>query len=175
MNPEKELNRICELNNGTFTKEDFKVEGELGAFIFVSDYKLEFIYNGCQIDIIYNFGNSDTATFKVEIKGTNKIPSFHLTTIDHFTKLISFRKYNWRIKSRTMSIKREIEKLLRVHQLDKLIYKTAFAPSIQGIDSKDSYTIHTFFSLVFERNIESMEQIIEFHKEFIDLLKQKYR
>jgi len=174
MNPEEELQRICEANNGTFYIGDSKFSGELGAQVFISKYKVVISHNNATMEIVYNYGNSDTAVFKIQIKNIKEIPDFRLKSIDHFTKLVLFKKSNWKVQSKDMLFKREIEKLVQKHTLDALLKNSAFEPNIQGSYSQDIYTIHTFFSLIFEGNIESMESLIEFHKGLVDLIKERY-
>lgn len=176
MDPEKELQRICDQYNGKLTIKDFKVGGaKMGESIYVVKYYLKIPFNDCMIDILYDFGNLVTADFKIDFNDLKNVPKFELTTISHFTKLVLFKKYNWKVQCKDMYLKREIEKLLQRHTLDQLIKNTAFEPTTKGVNSKKTYTIHTVFPLVFEENTSSISAIFEFHKELITIIKERYK
>ena len=146
MNPEKELQRICDQYNTKLTIEDFKVGGhELGSLLPTVKYYLKIPYNDCMIDIMYDFGNSVTAEYKIDFNDLNKAPKFQLTTIDHFTKLVLFKKHSYKVQCKDMYLKREIEKLLQKHTLDQLIKNTAFEPATKGIDSEKNIQFTAFF------------------------------
>ncbi|EDM42900.1 hypothetical protein SCB49_11407 [unidentified eubacterium SCB49] len=72
MNPETELKRICKENKGKFEHEDFKTGGENGSFVHISKYKLKIPHRDFIMNILYDFGNSDTAEFKIHTSGNKK-------------------------------------------------------------------------------------------------------
>lgn len=147
----------------------------MGESIHIVKYYLKIPYNDCTIDILYDFGNSVTADFKINFNGLEKVPKFQLTTIDHFTKLVLFKKHNWKVQCKDMYLKREIEKLLQKHKLDILMKGSAFEPTINGITSQETYRIHTVFSLVFKENTSSISSVFEFHKELTTIIKERHK
>ena len=174
MNPETELKRICENYNGVFEYEDYKVGGEIGSFVHISKYRLKIFYKNFDIDVLYDFGNSDTAEFKINKLNNNKIPEFEIKTIDHLSKLILFKKRNWNIKSSDILFKENIAYLITKLNLNELIENTAFELNTLGKQKNEKYSIRTVFSLKYEKNIESAELIINFHRSLIDLITTKY-
>lgn len=174
MNPEKVLQQICDQNNGKLTVEESVVEGDSGGKLHFVKYYLTMTYNDASFAIVYDFGNSVTADFKIEISRIANIPKFELSTIDHFTKLILFKSQHWKIRCKATHLKEKIEILFRKHKLDQLLQRTAFEPIIKGKTSAETYHIHTIFSLNFEENTKSIPVIVAFHQELIDVLKEKY-
>lgn len=172
MNPEIELRRICEVNEGEFEFEDFNVAGQTGSFVHISKYKLEIIYRNFKINILYDFGNSDTAEFKIQSTTDNIIPEFEIKTIDHFSKLILFKKRNWIVKCSDNVFKKNMDNL--ISNLSDLIENTAFELNTFGTHRNEKYSIQTVFSLKFQGHTESAESIINFHKSLIDLIRSKY-
>ncbi|WP_420573915.1 hypothetical protein [Kordia sp.] len=174
MDPEKELQRICDKNNGELIVEDFRVDGDYGSKIHIVKYRLYIIHNEATIAIVYDFGNSDTADFKLQIPTNTTVPDFHISSIDHLTKLVLFKSQNWKIHCKEPHLKEKIEQLFKKYKLDQLMQDTAFEPTIKSTTSKETYTIHSIFSLNFEQNTKSITSIIEFHKGLIDMIKEKY-
>lgn len=174
MDPEKELQRISDQHNGEFTVDDFTVYGDEYAKIHIVKYYLNLIYNDAAIRIIYDYGNYIIATYTINIQNIKNAPEFNFSTIDHFTKLILFKSQHWKIRCKATHLKEKIEILFRKHQLDQLMQRTAFEPTIKGMQMPDSYKIHTIFSLNFEENTKSIPVIVAFHQELIDVLKEKY-
>ena len=174
MNPETELKRICKNCNGVFEHEDYKVGGEIGSFVHISKYRLKILYKNFNMNILYDFGNSDTAEFKIDKSNNQKIPEFEIKTIDHLSKLILFKKRNWDIKSADNLFKENIEYLIMKLNLNELIENTTFELNTFGKQKNEKYSIRTVFSLKYEKNTESTESIINFHKGLIDLITRKY-
>ena len=170
MDPEIELKRICEQNNGDFESIDFKVAGEIGSFIHISKYKLKMMYRNFTISILYDFGNSDIAKFQMQSISNDNSPEFKIDTIDHFTKLVLLKKRNWKVIASDHKLKQNIEILMRRFKLNDLLENTAFEIKTVGKQNKDNYTIDTVFSLKYEQHTESAESIINFHKSIIDLI-----
>lgn len=163
MSFEAKLKKICKLNEGALYKH---------SSLYVLKYELKIVYRKCPINITYIFGNSNTANFKIHLSGFTNIPKFKITTIDHFTKLILFKKQNWKIECKNMSFKQKIENLLKQSRFIKLTKKTAFEPTTIGKNGIKEYTIHTFFSLNYKGKTKSINCILDFHKNIIDLIKQ---
>ena len=170
MDPEIELKRICNKNNGDFESKDFKVAGEAGSFVHISKYKLQMVYKNFIISIIYDFGNSDTAKFQMQSISKDNSPEFKIDTIEHFTKLVLFQKRNWKVTASDHKLKQNIDILMRRFKLNNLIENTAFEIKTVGKQNKHNYTIDTVFSLKYEQHTESAESIINFHKSIIDLI-----
>ncbi|EDP96069.1 hypothetical protein U8527_14260 [Kordia algicida OT-1] len=175
MDPEKELQRISDQHNGEFTVEESIVEGDSGSQLNFVKYHLKMIHNDASLVIVYDFGNYIIATYTINIQNIKNAPEFNFSTIDHFTKLILLKNQHWKLRCKATYLKEKIEILFRKHQLDQLMQRTAFEPTIKGMQMPDSYKIHTTFSLNFEENTKSIQTIFSFHKELIDTLKEKFQ
>ena len=173
-NNKKVFDDISKQNDCVYSHVDSKVPGQLGAFVHITKHDLKINHNDCIIEMNYDFGNSNTANFKINLQPYKIIPDFKLTTIDHFMKLILFKKQNWIIKCDDSTLNNAIQKLLHEHKLIDWIKKTAFEPEIKGIMIEKKYTIDTFFSLNYEGKTKSIKTILEFHKGLIDMLQSKY-
>lgn len=173
MTPKEIFQKIYNENNCELYTNSFKVNGEVGANIHITKYNLKVFYHENIIDAFYDFGNSDTALITINLPLPIPFPDFQLITIDHITKLFFFRKRNWHLKCKNRSLKNKIETLLRKHTFVNLMENTAFEPTITGIKSEFSYKISTRFSLDYSDNVTSISSILDFHKELIDLIKEK--
>lgn len=175
MNVELELKRICEKNNGEFNHKSFKVDGEIGSFVHISKYNLKITYRNVLMNIVYDFGNSDTAQYLMEIPNLQKPYPFEIKTFDPFTKLVLLKKHSWKIVSSSPSLKKEIETSIIKSNLNILFKNTAFEISTKGTIAKKNYSIATRLSLKYEGKIESVESLISFHKLLIDSLINRYQ
>ncbi|WP_298511524.1 hypothetical protein [uncultured Kordia sp.] len=175
MNTEAVLQQISDQHDGELFIEDGKVSSGMGSFFHYLQYYLRIPHNNATIHIFYDNGISATVNFNIEIDNLFNVSEFQLETISHFTKLILFKKYNWKVTCKDLYLNREIEKLLQKHTLDQLILNTGFEPNMKGLLTKTAYKIHTVYSLTFEPNVTSMYPIVEFHKELIDILKERYK
>ncbi|CAL2077303.1 hypothetical protein [Tenacibaculum sp. 190524A02b] len=169
MTSKEVFQKIHAENNSELYVNNFKVNGEIGSYIHITQYRLKVFYNSDLMDVFYDFGNSDSALITIELPKSYTFPKFQLTTIDHITKLFFFRKKNWCLKCKHPRLSKKIEALLRID----LIENTGFEPTITGNLSISSYKVTTRFSLSYSKNITSINTIFEFHKGLIDLIKEK--
>ncbi|NRD20246.1 hypothetical protein HNV08_09315 [Winogradskyella eckloniae] len=170
MHPKTELKRLSEKYNGKFTFEDSSVAGENMSNDFYSIYNLTLNHNNLNLHIVYNYGLSDTAEFKVEMSNHKNIPEFEIKTISHLSKLLLFKNRNWFVKSSDVLFKSHISNLITSLNLDDLIKNSAFELNTIGKRSHNTYTIHTVFSLKFYKHTESAASIIKFHLEVMDVI-----
>ncbi|CAL2104974.1 conserved hypothetical protein [Tenacibaculum sp. 190524A02b] len=173
MTSKEVFQKIHAENNSELYVNNFKVNGEIGSYIHITQYHLKVFYNSDLMDVFYDFGNSDSALITINLPSSHTFPEFQLTTMDHITKLFFFRKKNWRLKCKHPRLSKKIETLLRKHSLIDLIENTGFEPTITGNLSISSYKVTTRFSLSYSENITSINTIFDFHKGLIDLIKEK--
>ncbi len=167
MDPEIELKRICAEHQGIFKHEPTKVNGPSGSLIHISKYSLAIPYQQHRITIVYDYGNSDTATFKIHLKQHPKQVKFKIKTVDHLSRFLQFKKHRYSISCSNSILKNSIKASVRKHQLDDLFENTAFELHSTGQHKKDIYEIFSVFSLKYSSHAESATDLLNFHKALI--------
>lgn len=165
---------ISNVHNGVFKKFDTKVNGNLGSKIFITIYSLQLKHDGIDIQIDYEFGNSNVAEITFEMDTDTKVPHFEMRTKDHFSRLFSFNKNPWKIESKKDIFASKVIDYLDQSNLKYLANKEAFEPILKGIDANGKYNFNTKFYLGFNNKEESLLPIITFHQLLIDHIKKNY-
>ncbi len=165
---------ISELYSCSYKSEHFKVYGEMLSILPISIYTLDLIHNEIPINITYEFGNHNIAEIKFEFNSINQITEFHLHTKSNFLRLFDYKKKIWKIKCESKSMINKIKSILRLVEYTKMAQKAAFEPLINGIYSNGKYYVNTKFYLGFDNKENSIIPTIEFHKNLIDFLTNKY-
>ncbi|MEP5254860.1 MAG: hypothetical protein ABJQ39_07375 [Winogradskyella arenosi] len=173
MDPEIELKRICDEHQGTFKHEATKVNGSAGSTIHISKYRLTLPYRQHFITIVYDYGNSDTATFRIHLKQHPNQVKFKIKTIDHLSRFLQFKKHRYAISCSNSILKNSIKACVIKHQLDDLFENTAFELHSTGQHKNDVYEIYSVFSLKYSSHAESAADLLNFHKALIDLVLDK--
>ena len=126
------------------------------------------------IEIAYNLGNDNITEYNIKLVSNLNIPNIELSTTEHFVRLFLFKKNPWKIKCTDTNLSSLLKDKLRTTGLTKLAEETAFEPTISGNSKNSKYNINTKFFIGYENKVESINSILEFHKELIDLIVTKY-
>lgn len=161
---------IAKSQNATYKVNDFKVDGHVGTKLFFSVHNFIFKHKDVEISIRYEIGKSNLAEINFRIPNYAGNKEFKLDTKEHFFRLFSANKKPWKIEGSDKLFTSKINDILRQSGLTKIASETSFEPNIVGSYSHGDYTLITTFSLSFENYEDSVEPIIEFHKQLIDLL-----
>ena len=159
----------CDYNVNHYT-----VNGKVGAKIPISVYTLTLNYRNIVINLNFELGNHNLAEVKFIFYTKATIPSFDLETKDHFSRLFSFKKAPWNIKSKNEVITAKIIQLLAATGLTKIANEVAFEPHITALQSNKEFQFTTRFYLGFAYKEKTIAPVLEFHKGVIDYLYNSY-
>ena len=161
---------IADRQNTIYALDEFKVNGINGSKVFISIHTFKFIHKNVEVLLKYELGNSNLAEIKFTIPNQISAKDFKLETKEHIFRIFSANKDLWKIKGEDKLFISKVKDALNSSGLSKLADKTSFEPYILGKNSNNNYTLNTTFSLSFENYDNSIEPIIDFHKQIIDLL-----
>ena len=130
-------------------------------------------HQGVPIEIEYQFGKGDLAHFTCSFFSRTPLFSFTTCKKSHFWKLFHPRQSILQVRSPNVGFGRQIHDLLGKNGLLGLAEEHLFAPDMQGQASGQSYQLNTRFHLAFNRKEQSLEPMVSFYKDMIDLYSLK--
>ncbi len=171
---EEILSTLASDKNCTYTREDFTVAGNWGASAPVSIHRLRIAHEGLEIQMKIDLGNHNLAEVNVVIPVNSLVSDFKLTTKEQLSRLFSFDKSPWKVKTKDPQLNREVSKALDQSGLTKLAKDEIFVPTIEGLYKDLTYTVFTRYYLGFNNKEKSVELVIEFYKELIQHILSNY-
>ena len=165
---ENKFIELAEKYNCEYTVENFKVNGSLGSKLPITIYAITINHSGVDIYIVFDFGNSNMAEFRFELKFENKIPEFYLSTRDNFIRLFNKKNRVWNITCKNEIFANKIKKMLSDSGLERLAKDEAFEPLIEGVFLDNIYVFTAKYYLGFYKKEESLDLMLKFQFEMID-------
>ncbi len=171
---ESKFRKISEQYNAEYKKTEHKVSSTLGSKMPITIHNFKLTHNNSAINIVYEFGNSNVAEINLEISNKTKIPNFEVRTREQLSRLFSFNKNPWKIKSNNIIISKKLNELLNQSGLTEIAKNKTFEPTIIGNNLNGLYKLNTIFYLGFDDKEDSLVPIIDFHKSFIEFINDNY-
>ncbi|BCY29556.1 hypothetical protein [Flavobacterium okayamense] len=171
---ENKFIELAQLYNCEYKVENFTVNGLIGSKLPVTIYSITINYSGIDIDVVFEFGNSNMAEFRFELKFGNRIPNFYLSTRDNFFRLFYERSRVWNISCKNEIFEKKIFKILTDSGLNRLANEEAFEPLIEGNFSNNVYVFSAKYYLGFYKKDESLELMLKFLFSMIDFFILNY-
>ncbi|MFD2909614.1 hypothetical protein ACFSX9_12825 [Flavobacterium ardleyense] len=156
-----------EIQNATFSYEDFNVLGKGFSRLTISTYLLEVSYKGNYIRIKNEFGNHNLGTVELIIKNRT-LPEFEIKSGNHFFNLFLPKRKMINVYCKNYAFKKFLEKKLIDSKLEQIAQNNLFEPKITNNTFEFNSTIQTLYHLEFEDKIGALKALINFHKELID-------
>lgn len=169
---EQVFTEIAKKPNCNYRKDDFSVNGRIGAKLPVTIHYLNIIFDGTSIDLRYDLGNHNTAEVSASIETKSKIPEIEILTRSHFSRLFSLKKNAWKIKCSSERLKLNFIQMLKNSGLTKIANTEGFEPEIKAQFKDEKYSIHTQYYLGFNGKENSIVPMIEFYKSLIQSIKR---
>ncbi len=156
-----------ELENTTFTYEDYNVP--LGGFtkLPMTLYNLETMYKGYSIQVQNEFGNHNLGNVNLVLQNKT-LPEFDVVSGNHFTNLFLRKKDMLTVKCRNIAFKKFLEQKLQDSNLQRIAKDNLFEPKITNKSNQVDSHIHTLYHLEFSEKIGAIKAIINFYKDLID-------
>lgn len=166
--------QLAKKYNCEYRVQNFTVNGLRGSKLPITIYSITINYSGIDINVTFEFGNSNMAEFKFELKPVKRIPSFSLSTRDNFARLFYQRNRVWNISCKNEIFERKIIKFLTDSGLNRLANEEAFEPLIQGGFSNNFYVFSAKYYLGIYKKDESLELMLKFQFSMIDFFILNY-
>ena len=165
---EAKFKEISDQINGIYTYKDSKHSSGMGSRMSVTKHLLKFKYKSVDVEIRYEFGNTNLAEATCIVKDNRKLRPFHLTTKSHIQRLFSRNKQPWKVKSNHKSIILFVENSMESVGFNKMAKETSFEPVLECKQNGNQYDIKTRFYLGFNNKEESLLPLINLYKGCID-------